>query len=797
VNICPQHTATFRDAAPVSRRFMQGLTVTMVAIILLSLGASAALAQSAVPLISGPLVPDQKAPGSAKFTLTVNGTGFASDAVVNWNGSALVTTFVKSSQLTAAVTAANVAAVGTASVTVSNGGVLSNAAFFQIEKGGYTTSFSKQDFATDITPQDVTAADFNGDGQLDLAVATSNNSVSVLIGNGTGSFPTHVQYPVPGAPSAIIHGDFNGDGKMDVATADQNKSEITVLLGNGDGTLQTHQEFATGTEPVGLATADVNGDGKLDIVVVNLKADTVSVLIGNGDGTFKPHVDYGTGNGPSGVVIGDFNGDGKLDLAVANNTDATVAILFGNGDGTFQVAVPYPTAVGPNSLAVGDFNADGILDLAVGTSNKSISVLLGNPDGTFQNHKEYGIGANAQTIATADVNSDGKLDLISGNFNDNTVSTLVGNGDGTFKAQSIFPTNSGPSGLAVGDFNDDGKLDIAVADATGATVSVLTDSFIIVSPNVISFGTQTSGFPSAAKTITLRNNGPTPYTVPAAVLVGTSKADFTTTTTCGATLAAAGTCTYSIVFDPTASELANVQFLLTSANGSVVGAQLTGSGNIPITLSPRTMTFPFQLIGTTSVAKVDTFTNASGVDIFFTKIDLEGVNQNDFAFTTTCGNNNGVALAPGASCTSSITYSPTVTGGETTTQVYYGNFTQVKQGVLISGQGTAVKVTPTTVAFPNTTVGVTSAAKVVTFQNAGSTPLALSSVGWTGTKPYFAQTNTCNFPGGSIPANSSCTFSITFTPQAAGAFTATLSIGDPDPTGPQKVTVSGTGVAAN
>lgn len=814
MNICQSPAARTEREGSISRRnthslSLTGLTLigsTRIVIVMLALAlafsASAALAQSAIPFLNAPLVPGAKTPGSATFTLTVNGTGFASGAVVKWNGTALTTTFVSTSRLTASVTAADVATAETGLVTVSNGGVVSNADYFQVIKGGYTAGFGKLEYPTDLTPNDVTVADLNGDGKPDLAVATGDNTVSVLLGVGNGTFQQHVEYAVPGHPIAIIHGDFNGDGKMDIATADPYTSQITILLGNGDGTLQPHEEYAASTEPVALAAADLNGDGKLDIVVVNLKAETVSVLLGNGDGTFKPHVDYATGNGPSGVAIGDFNGDGKLDLVVANNTDETAAVLLGNGDGTFKAAAPFPTAAGANSVAVGDFNNDGKLDLAVGTSNKQVSILLGNGDGTFQNHKEYPIGAGAVAIITADINADGKLDLITANYNDNTVSTLLGNGDGTFKAEVIFPTGTGPSGVAVGDFNSNGKLDVVAAAANFNTVSVLTDSPISISPDVVAFGTQTSGFSYASKALTLRNSGTTTYTMGTVSFIGTDASDFKqTNNTCGATVAAGATCTFTITFSPTASEITDAQMIITAANGSVFGVQVQGDGNIPIFLTPRKMSFDgYQLVGTTSAGKIDTFTNESGVNIYFTLIDLEGMNENQFNFTSTCAGggppfNYSVPLLPGASCTSTIFYAPTQSGGATVTQVYYGNLTLQKQGLLIQGEATAVKVTPSTLTFPSTPVGTTSAPMNVTFQNAGSVPLPISSAGFSGLFPYWSvASNTC---GTSVPANSSCTYSITFTPQAVGTFSATFSIGDSDPTGPQKVTVGGTGTSAN
>ena len=759
---------------------------------MLLLAGVSAFAQNPIPMINAPLVPGEKAPGSAAFTLTVNGTGFVSGATVNWNGNARTTTFFSSKQVTASITAADVATASTASVTVVNpapGGGVSNAIYFQVVKVIATPSFSKLDFATDLSPQDVATADFNHDGKLDLAVPTGNNTISVLLGNGDGTFAPHVEYGVPGHPIAILTGDFNNDGKTDLVTVAGFLNQISILLGNGDGTFQTHVEYATGTHPAAAAAADVNGDGKLDLVVVDQNDNKVAVLLGNGDGTFQSHVDYATGNGPAGVAIGDFNGDGKLDLAVANNGDGTVAILLGNGDGTFQGPIPFPTAINCNSVVTGDFNGDGKLDLAVGTSNKLVSVLLGNGDGTFQNHKDYAVGANSVLVSAADFNADGHLDLITANANDNTVSVLLGNPDGTFKGQSVYPTSALPSGLAVGDFNNNGKLDIAVAASTANTVSILTDSPITLAPSILAFGKQTSGFATPAKVVTLRNTGTAVYTLGTISLVGASATDFTETTTCGATVAVGGACTFSIVFTPTASESANAQMLITASNGSAIAIQLTGSGNVPVTLSPRTIAFPgFQLLGTTSAGKVATFTNMSGVPITFTNIDSEGLNATDFPLTTTCPVGSG-SLAAGASCTATMSFKPTITGGETTTLVFYGSFTLAKQGALVSGQGTAVKVSPPTVTFPATTVGTTSAPKTVTFQNAGSTPMTISSVVFTGVNA-FSQTNTCN---GSVPANSSCTFSITFSPGTTGTISGTMRIGDPDPTGPQVITLTGTG----
>jgi len=140
-----------------------------------------------------------------------------------------------------------------------------------------------------------------------------------------GRFLDAPRYPLAGFAQGVVVPDFNADGISDLATCGGGDSESTVsiVLGNGDGTFQTHKDFNTGTAPTGIAVEDFNGDGKLDIVTANLGIDfgfsnEISVLLRNGDGTFQPDVEYEAGDFPKSVAVGDFKGDGKLDVVVAN-----------------------------------------------------------------------------------------------------------------------------------------------------------------------------------------------------------------------------------------------------------------------------------------------------------------------------------------------------------------------------------------------------------------------------------------------------------------------------------------------
>jgi FG-GAP-like repeat len=154
-------------------------------------------------------------------------------------------------------------------------------------------------------PGSIAVADFNHDGKLDLAVANENSdNLSILLGTGVGTFEAAVNYPAGSSPASVAVGDFNRDGKLDLVVADAGSSigtTISVLPGNGDGTYQTAVGYPAGAEPISVAVADFNSDGKLDLVVADFGVDsgnTVSLLLGNGDGSFQMPTAYTVGTGP-------------------------------------------------------------------------------------------------------------------------------------------------------------------------------------------------------------------------------------------------------------------------------------------------------------------------------------------------------------------------------------------------------------------------------------------------------------------------------------------------------------------
>ncbi|MGO9519535.1 MAG: FG-GAP-like repeat-containing protein, partial [Candidatus Korobacteraceae bacterium] len=323
-------------------------------------------------------------------------------------------------------------------------------------------------------PSSIAAGDLNGDGKLDLVVANFDTAkISILLGQGNGTFATPVDYPVGKQPTFVLVGDVNGDGKLDVVVCNEADGTLNVLFGNGDGTLQKPVTYRTVPEPVYLVLGDFNGDGKPDLAVAGNASKTIAVLLNDGTGNFSQAVPYNIGHAPRSLAVADFDGDGHLDLASAN-ADGSVSILLGRGDGSFRAISSLNVAtVALSSVVSGDFNGDGKLDLAVTEAGtKLLTVLLGKGDGTFQAGLSYTVGSNPAFVIATDVNNDNIPDLVTANQSGNTFSVLLGNGDGTFKPSLDFTVGNSPRALVSGDFNGDGRTDLAIVNFSDRTVSV-------------------------------------------------------------------------------------------------------------------------------------------------------------------------------------------------------------------------------------------------------------------------------------------------------------------------------------
>jgi hypothetical protein len=354
--------------------------------------------------------------------------------------------------------------------------VLASAPLAQGSRGiGFATVPSP---ATGKAPRYVTSGDFNGDGIPDLAVANAlGSSVTVLLGNGDGTFRSGVMLPTTDGSGAewIAVADFNNDGRADLAVSNL-AGALSIYLGHGDGTFTATSSPATGAQPNAIVAADFNGDGNVDLGVANMGSasrPTVTILLGKGDGTFVAST-VQTSVLAYWLATGDFNGDGIADLAIVD--DKNVQVLLGNGDGTFTGLSPFlPDATARGVVAV-DLNQDGTLDLALPILNGKIgaNLFLGNGDGTFTKASAPTLDGVSTALGAGDLNRDGFVDLAAPENNDQYVAIAFGNGTGSFKDVPVSPaTGDNPMSIALADFDGDGTPDMAVANSDDNNLTIL------------------------------------------------------------------------------------------------------------------------------------------------------------------------------------------------------------------------------------------------------------------------------------------------------------------------------------
>ena len=358
-----------------------------------------------------------------------------------------------------------------------------------------------------FSPIDVVLVDVNEDGILDAAVAFSIGNVAISLGNGNGTFqaPNTFATGTGGSARGIAGADINGDGHIDLVTTNHADNTVSVLLGFGNGSFQPQQTYRTGANPYQLTLGDVTGDGKIDALVGTLGGSCLTILQGNGDGTFQAAKTLAAGPQTVTVEMADVNGDLIPDLVTSNLQGASVSVLLGLGNGSFQAHKTYAAGTSPRLGVPADFNHDGKIDLMVtNSSNDTIGILLGNGNGTFQNVQTYAAGDIPRWMDAGDVDGDGNLDIIVGSATSLfSFGLYKGNGDGTFQNQITFTGGTSyisPFAGTFADVNNDGQLDIVQADNGYHLIGVLLGN------TNSSFTGQSYGIDRAPPTAALRIN---------------------------------------------------------------------------------------------------------------------------------------------------------------------------------------------------------------------------------------------------------------------------------------------------
>jgi len=380
---------------------------------------------------------------------------------------------------------------------------------------GYGALRKYVDYEVDSYPNYVTAADIDGDGDIDLLSANPGeswapaSSVSILYNNGEGTFLPQQIVPMPGGPACVVAADLDNDGDLDLAAGAKYINYVAISI-NEDGAFGEGVRNYCGDRPFAVCPIDYDGDGDLDLATADWNSKTVSILDNAGDATFTRHAAYNTSGCPTDIGTADFNHDGYADLACITFCGYDLIIFMNNGDGTFADATYYECHQAPRDLYIADYDGDGDADLAINNSIAyDITIFNNDGNGIFSMSETYPSHAFPAGISACDLDADGILDLVHGYGMDFSLEFYRGFGDGTFSNHLRYPTLSDDYYSTVGaDFNGDGAIDIAAADLDNWVISVFLNGYICGDAN---FDTMVDVADAVYLVNMVFREGPAPY----------------------------------------------------------------------------------------------------------------------------------------------------------------------------------------------------------------------------------------------------------------------------------------------
>ncbi len=361
-------------------------------------------------------------------------------------------------------------------------------------------------FAVGIHPHAISNVDLDMDEKPDFISPNYDGSTYSMLKNNSNAgaliYSSNIEATTPGLPAGVVAADFDGDGDMDIAITSWNASNVSILKNiSTSGTIlfAPRIEFPTGTNPEGIATGDIDGDGKPDLVTADVNLFTVSVLRNTSSGgaiSFAAPVSFPSGFNPRAVIISDLDGDGKSDIAAAVETTNKIAVFRNTssvGLISFDPRVELSGGTRPWGIAVGDFDGDGKPDLVCpnnGSLNASVFRNISIPGIiNFSPNINLSVGEFPQKVAVTDLDGDGNLDLaITNNAGFNSIVSLYKNtstsGSIQFLPKVDFVIGAGPTAVTIGDMDGDGLPDIAATARNGNAISILRNTTVCTAATI-------------------------------------------------------------------------------------------------------------------------------------------------------------------------------------------------------------------------------------------------------------------------------------------------------------------------
>lgn len=341
-------------------------------------------------------------------------------------------------------------------------------------------NFQKTDYPLGDLPVFAAVADYDQDGDLDIAVGKwLNQNLTVLFNNGQGDFSNKVDYSDVSGCLNTYTVDIDKDGDFDLINSHWMNYEgnidstLSIFKNDGTGIFTGPALVKAGTGPIATTSFDLDTDGDLDLMTANYDGGDITILKNLGSETFDLPIHIATGVWPTDIASADLDKDGDLDLIVSNRGSNTVSILFNQGDGSFAPKIDYVSNFGPRFVGVYDLDLDGDLDLAIPDFDATeISIYKNQGNGTFDQAVYYPAGDRPNAVAFPDLDKDGDPDLVVANYYSHNFSYLENSGNGEFVFKFNQPTGERAVYAVAGDWNQDGWVDIAVTNAWGDNISV-------------------------------------------------------------------------------------------------------------------------------------------------------------------------------------------------------------------------------------------------------------------------------------------------------------------------------------